>query len=63
MVDGIVSEWLVADGGMAELGKPLFILESDKSSQDIESPASGRLKIMAATGETYPIGSLLAVIE
>jgi pyruvate/2-oxoglutarate dehydrogenase complex dihydrolipoamide acyltransferase (E2) component len=63
MVDGIVAEWLVTDGGNAELGKPLFILESDKSSQDIEAPASGRLKIMAAAGETYPVGSILAVIE
>jgi pyruvate/2-oxoglutarate dehydrogenase complex dihydrolipoamide acyltransferase (E2) component len=63
MVDGIVSEWLVADGGMIEMGKPLFILESDKSSQDIESPASGRLKIMATAGETYLVGSVLAIIE
>jgi pyruvate/2-oxoglutarate dehydrogenase complex dihydrolipoamide acyltransferase (E2) component len=63
MVDGIVSEWLVADGGMIEMGKPLFILESDKSSQDIESPASGRLKIMATAGETYLVGTVLAIIE
>jgi len=56
-------EWLVADGGAAVEGQPLYVLESDKSTQEIESPATGALKITAATDEIYPVGTVLAVIE
>lgn len=63
MTEGMLSEWLVADGGEAVAGQPLYALESDKSIQEIESPASGRLKILKQTGETYEVGTVLAVIE
>lgn len=63
MNEGILVEWLVADGGQAVEGEPLYALESDKSTQEVESPASGTLKVVAAVGETYEVGTLLAVIE
>jgi len=63
MNEGILVEWLVADGGQAVEGEPLYALESDKSTQEVESPASGTLKVIAAVGETYEVGTLLAVIE
>ena len=56
-------EWLVTDGGDAVEGQPLYVLESDKSTQEVESPASGKLKIVATTDEVYPVGATLAVIE
>src|SRR5262249_49704901 len=37
--EGTLTEWLVADGGRVEAGKPLYTLELDKSVQEIESPA------------------------
>lgn len=63
MNEGFLAEWLVADGGQAVEGEPLFSLESDKSTNEVESPASGTLKILAATGETYEVGTVLAIIE
>jgi pyruvate/2-oxoglutarate dehydrogenase complex dihydrolipoamide acyltransferase (E2) component len=62
MDKGTVAEWLVADGAAATLGLPLYSLESDKSVQEIEAPASGTLKILAPAGESYPVGHVLAEI-
>jgi pyruvate/2-oxoglutarate dehydrogenase complex dihydrolipoamide acyltransferase (E2) component len=30
--------------------------------EEVEAPASGTLKIIAAIGETYPVGTVLAQI-
>lgn len=63
MNEGTLAEWLVADGGNVVEGEPLYALESEKSTQEIESPATGTLKIIAQIGETYEVGTVLAVIE
>ena len=63
MEEARLVEWLVADGGAAVEGQPLYALESDKSTQEVESPATGTLKILAAVDEIYPVGATLAVIE
>lgn len=62
MNEGLLSEWLIADGGQVEEGQVLYALESDKSVQEIEAPTSGTLKIIAQAGETYEVGALLAEI-
>lgn len=63
MNEGTLAEWLVADGGKAVEGEPLYALESEKSTQEVESPATGTLRIVAQIGETYEVGTLLATIE
>ncbi|MDB5583894.1 MAG: dihydrolipoamide acyltransferase [Bradyrhizobium sp.] len=63
MNEGELVEWLVPDGGQAVEGEPLYALESDKSTNEIESPATGTLRIIAAIGETYEVGTLLAEID
>jgi len=63
MNEGTLAEWLVPDGGQAVEGEPLYALESEKSTQEVESPATGTLRIVASTGETYEVGTLLARIE
>lgn len=63
MNEGQLAEWLVPDGGQAVEGQPLFALESEKSTQEVESPASGTLRIIKPIGETYEVGTVLAVIE
>jgi pyruvate/2-oxoglutarate dehydrogenase complex dihydrolipoamide acyltransferase (E2) component len=63
MDQGSVAEWLVADGSAATQGQPLYSLESEKSIQEIEAPASGTLKILAPAGESYPVGHILAEIS
>tara|TARA_R110000765_G_scaffold130701_2_gene229231 strand:+ start:1241 stop:1471 length:231 start_codon:yes stop_codon:yes gene_type:complete len=63
MNEGELVEWLVADGERAIEGQPLYALESEKSTQEIESPATGTLRIRATIGETYEVGTVLAIIE
>ena len=63
MDEGTVAQWLVADGSLVEAGQPLYSLESEKSVQEIESPASGRLRILSETGTSYKVGTLLAEID
>lgn len=63
MNEGILAEWLVPDGGQAVEGQPLYSLESEKSTQEVESPATGTLKILSEPGETYEVGAVLATIE
>ena len=60
--EGTLVEWLVPDGSEVEAGTALYVLELDKSTQEIESPASGKLKIHAEVGASYPIGALVAEI-
>lgn len=63
MTEGSLSEWLVPEGGQVQEGSPLFSVESDKSTNEIDSPASGTLRILKQAGETYEVGTLLAIIE
>ncbi len=63
MTEGTVAEWLVADGDQVEEGQVIYTLESDKSTQEIESPMTGRIRIIAPAGELYEVGVLLGVVE
>lgn len=63
MNEGTLTEWLVADGGAVTEGQPLFALESDKSTNEVDAPASGTLKIIIPAGETYEVGTVLGLIE
>jgi len=63
MDEGELVEWLVEDGGQAIEGEPLYAVESEKSTQEVESPASGTLRILKQPGDTYQVGTVLAIIE
>lgn len=63
MNEGTLSEWLVDNGARVEEGALLYALESEKSVQEVESPASGTLKILKPAGEVYEVGTLIGVIE
>jgi pyruvate/2-oxoglutarate dehydrogenase complex dihydrolipoamide acyltransferase (E2) component len=62
MNEGILSEWLAEDGSQVTEGQPLYSLESDKSTNEVESPATGTLKIIGEIGETYEVGVVIAEI-
>jgi pyruvate/2-oxoglutarate dehydrogenase complex dihydrolipoamide acyltransferase (E2) component len=63
MNEGVISEWLVQDGAEVRQGQPLYVIESEKSAEEIESPASGILKILVQTGETHQVGTVIAEIS
>jgi pyruvate/2-oxoglutarate dehydrogenase complex dihydrolipoamide acyltransferase (E2) component len=62
MDEGVLVQWLAVDGAVVTQGQPLYSLESEKSVQDIEAPASGTLRVMLAAGETYKVGAVLGEI-
>ena len=62
MNEGVLNEWLVSDGASVEEGQPIYAIESEKSVQEVEAPASGTLKILAQAGETYEVGTVLGEI-
>ncbi len=63
MNEGTLAEWLVDNGAQVSEGQPLYTLEADKSANEIECPATGTLKILAAPGEVYAVGTVLATID
>ena len=62
MNEGVLSRWLAEDGAVVTAGQPLYEFESEKSVQEIEAPASGRLRILGIIGETYVVGAVLGEI-
>lgn len=63
MNEGVIAEWLIADGATVQAGAPLYSIESDKAVQEIEAPASGRLRIIVQPGMSNPVGTVLGMIE
>jgi pyruvate/2-oxoglutarate dehydrogenase complex dihydrolipoamide acyltransferase (E2) component len=63
MSEGTLNEWLAAENAIVQQGSPLFSLESGKAVEEIEAPASGKLRILAKAGGTYPVGTVIGIIE
>lgn len=63
MNEGELAEWLVEDGAHVKEGDPLYSLEAEKSTNEVESPATGTLRIIGQVGETYEVGTVVAEIS
>jgi pyruvate/2-oxoglutarate dehydrogenase complex dihydrolipoamide acyltransferase (E2) component len=64
VIEGTVTKWLVKEGDQVALDQPLLEISTDKVDTELPSPTAGVItKIVAAEGETLPVGALLAVIE
>jgi pyruvate dehydrogenase E2 component (dihydrolipoamide acetyltransferase)/2-oxoglutarate dehydrogenase E2 component (dihydrolipoamide succinyltransferase) len=63
MTEGILSQWLVEDGDQVTAGDELYVIETDKVENEIESPVAGLVRRIGVAGETYAVGDLIAVIE
>src|ERR671923_2186344 len=62
MESGTIVRWLKAEGEPVEKGEPLYELDTDKVTQEVEAEASGvLLKIAVQEGEV-PVGQTVAVI-
>ncbi|MFP4371544.1 MAG: dihydrolipoamide acetyltransferase family protein [Halanaerobium sp.] len=63
MTEGTIFNWIAAEGDQIEVGDPLFEIETDKASLEVEAEEAGILaKIFVGENETAPIGDLVAVI-
>jgi pyruvate/2-oxoglutarate dehydrogenase complex dihydrolipoamide acyltransferase (E2) component len=63
MQEGTLVEWLVADGGRVTEGEPIYNLEIEKSTMEVEAPAAGTLKQIGTAGETYQVGDTIGEID
>jgi pyruvate dehydrogenase E2 component (dihydrolipoamide acetyltransferase) len=62
MESGTIVRWLKSEGEHVEKGEPLFEVDTDKATQEVEAEASGvLLKIAVAEGEVL-VGRTIAVI-
>lgn len=64
MAEGVLTEWLVTDGASVEEGQAIYALESDKSINEVESPAAGVIKILVQVDEEpIAVGTVVAEIS
>jgi pyruvate/2-oxoglutarate dehydrogenase complex dihydrolipoamide acyltransferase (E2) component len=63
MSEGTLGDWMVADGESVREGQPIYTLESEKSVEEVESPATGRLRIIGRPGTVYQVGDKVAIID
>ena len=62
MESGTIVRWLKSEGDAVEKGEPLYELDTEKVTQEVEAEASGvLLKILVAEGEVE-VGKAVAVI-
>ncbi|MCX8062351.1 MAG: 2-oxo acid dehydrogenase subunit E2 [Anaerolineales bacterium] len=60
---GKLLEWLVQEGEKVTKGQPIMVIETDKTTVEIEAPASGVLaNVRAQPGEDVPVGQVIAHI-
>ena len=63
METGTIVRWLKSEGENVEKGDPLYELDTEKVTQEVEAEASGvLLKILAGEGEEIEVGKAIAVI-
>lgn len=56
-------EWYVEDGAQVSAGMPLYTVETDKSTTEVEAPADGQIEIIGLVDTEYEVGTLIARIS
>ena len=63
MISGRMGRWYAAEGAHVEKGATLFEIETDKAAMEVDAPASGVLKFIAASeGDVLPVGACIGWI-
>jgi pyruvate dehydrogenase E2 component (dihydrolipoyllysine-residue acetyltransferase) len=62
MESGTIVRWLKSEGEAVEKGEPLFELDTDKVTQEVEAEANGVLLKIAVTEGEVPVGQTVAYI-
>jgi pyruvate dehydrogenase E2 component (dihydrolipoamide acetyltransferase) len=63
MEEAKVGRWLVEDGEAVVAGQLVVEVETDKATVEIEAPAAGLLRIVAAEGAIVSVDGVLAELE
>jgi pyruvate dehydrogenase E2 component (dihydrolipoamide acetyltransferase) len=60
---GVLIRFLIEEGASVRRGEPLFELDTDKVTQEVEAEADGVLVSVTGTaGVEYPVGATIAWI-
>src|SRR5919198_3205668 len=62
MESGTIVKWLKSEGDRVEKGEPLYELDTDKVTQEVEADFSGVLLKIAVDEGEVPVGRTIAVI-
>src|SRR5436190_16240361 len=62
MEAGTIVKWLKAEGEPVRKGEPLYELDTDKATQEVEAEADGVLLRIAVEQGEVPVGRTIAVI-
>lgn len=63
MEEGTLRRWLKREGNLLVKGEPLFEMEIDEATVEVETPFSGKLvRILAWDGATLPILAPVALV-
>ena len=63
MVEGTIARWLVSDGDAVRRGEEIVEIDTDKTTLAFEAESAGAIRLLAAAGETLPVGASIASIE
>ncbi len=59
----LLSKWLVADGDLVEKDAEIAEIDSDKATLSIYATEDGKVKLMAAEGDTVNVGAVVCTID
>jgi len=62
MQEGTLVEWLVKSGDQVTVGQPLYVVETEKTSSEVESPFAGEITTLGELGQSYRVGTPIAEI-
>lgn len=63
MEEGTIVAWLKREGERVKAGEPLFEVETDKTTVEIEAPGEGILsRVLAQEGQTLPVGEVIGYL-
>ncbi|MEO0279122.1 MAG: dihydrolipoamide acetyltransferase family protein [candidate division WOR-3 bacterium] len=63
MKEGIITGWLKKSGELVSVGEIIATIESEKATFELESPATGILRIFKGVGAIVNVGEVIAEIE
>ena len=63
MEEGTIIKWLKSEGDEVARGDELVEIETDKATMTYEADSDGVLQIVAAEGDTLPVGEVIARLD
>ena len=63
MAEGEIVEWKVVPGDQVAVGDVILVIETDKSSNDVEALDAGVIEeLLVSVGDVVPVGAVVATM-